>query len=502
MSFIVLTAEFAHETNTFSSRQADHAAFLAHEMHLGEDARRARRGTNTPLGGFLDVADTHGWQTIHAISAAAAPSGYVTRDAFERIAGCIVACAQASKSQINGVLLGLHGAMVPEFCDDGEGELLKRLRAVLGRSIPIAITLDPHANVTPEMVALADIIVSYKTYPHVDMRLCGHHAAGLLQRTMLGEIKPRTISAHRPMLEEVNGGRTDIGPMIDRIARARAYEAEPHVLAVSVNGGFGNADITEIGPTVLVTADISVSTDLTAHHAFAQSLMDDVWERRFERLNNYLSVDEAAQRAVAFDAAKGPLIIADYADNPGGGAYGDGTNLLAALLRAGVQQACLGPMVDPELAASLQHSTVGARMLVSLGGKTDARVGGPPLELVAELVSLSDGDYVGDGPMIGGLKRSWGPTAVLRVDGVTILVVTQPCQIYDQQQFRAFGIDPSAMRVIALKSMQHFRAAFEGIAGDIVVCDSGALCTPDLAKLSYQNVPRPIFPLDTDFNPT
>ena len=492
MSFTILTAEFSHESNTFSRCPADYAAFIDRGVSLGEAAIVARAEANTPIAGFLDIGRPAGWNIIHAISAAAQPSGPVTRDAFDRIAGVIVEAAKAHAGQIDGVLLGLHGAMVTEFCEDGEGELLERLRAVLGPDVPIGVTLDPHANVTRKMTGLADIVVSYKTYPHVDMREIGKLAAGILQRTMKGEIRPVTLRAERPMLEEANAGRTDIGPMVERIAKAKAYEQEAGVFAVSVNGGFGNADIHEVGPTVLVTCE----GDRERHQAFAEALMDDMWQRRFEKVTEFISVEAAVAEAKSYVAATGPLIIADYADNPGGGGYGDATGLLKGMIEADLRQACFGPMVDPEVAAELRKGKPGSTVSVRLGGKVDPEIGGGPLELTGTLVSASDGDYVGDGPMIGGLHSSWGPCAVLRVGDIEILVTTIRAQMNDLQQFRAFGIDPAAKRVVGLKSMQHFRAAFEPIAGKVVVCDSGALCTPDLGKLPYRRVRRPLFPLD------
>lgn len=494
MSFTVLTAEFSHESNTFSRCPADYAAFEARGVCLGDEAIAQRGEANTPLAGFLDVARAQGWRVIHTISAAAQPSGPVTRDTYERIAGVILDAAKAHRGEIDGVLLGLHGAMVTEFSQDGEGELLERLRAVLGKEVPIGITLDPHANVTRRMAKLANIIVAYKTYPHVDVRESGQLAAGILQRAMAGEIEPVTVRADRPMLEEVNGGRTDIGPMVERIARAKAYEQEPDVFAVSVNGAFGNADIEEVGPTVLVTCQ----GDLARHRAFAEALVDDMWQRRFEKVTQFLTVEAAVDEAGAFVATTGPLIIADYADNPGGGAYGDATGLLGAMIAADIRDACFGPIADPETAAELHRAQPGASVSVRLGGKVDPQVGGAPLPLTGTLVSLSDGAYVGDGPMLGGLPGSWGPCAVLRVGDIDILVTTARAQMIDLQQFRAFGIDPAAKRVVGLKSMQHFRAAFEPIAGKVIVCDSGALCTPDLTKLPYRRVRRPIFPLDRE----
>lgn len=492
MTFTVLTAEFSHESNTFSRCPADYAAFTDRGVRRGEDAIIERGNANTPIAGFLDIGRPAGWRVIHAISAAAQPSGPVTRDAFDRIACVIVEAAKAHAGKIDGVLLGLHGAMVTEFCEDGEGELLERVRAVLGPDVPIGITLDPHANVTRKMTELANIVVSYKTYPHVDVREIGKLAAGILQRAMAGEIKPVTLRAERPMLEEVNGGRTDIGPMVERIAKARAYEKEPGVFAVSVNGAFGNADIEEVGPTVLVTCE----GDGERHQAFAEALVDDMWQRRFEKVTDFLSVEDAVAEAKSYVATSGPLIIADYADNPGGGGYGDATGLLKGMIEADLEDACFGPIVDPEAAAELRKGKPGSTVSVRLGGKVDPEIGGGPLALTGTLVSVSDGAYVGDGPMMGGLRGSWGPSAVLRVGDVEILVTTIRAQMNDLQQFRAFGIDPAAKRVVGLKSMQHFRAAFEPIAGKVIVCDSGALCTPDLSKLPYKRVRRPMFPLD------
>lgn len=492
MSFNVLSAEFSHETNSFSRYKTDREAFMARYVLMGEAALRERGDENTELAGFLDAGRAHRWQLDHVLSAAAGPSGKVRRQAFDWLCEPILAAIRLKR--FDGILLGLHGAMGLDFCEDGEGELLARIRTLVGPDLPIAITLDPHANVSRQMCALADIIVSFKTYPHIDMRKAGRHAGEILQRTMAGEIHPRTIRVSRPMLEEVNGGRTDIGPMIERIAIARAYEEVDDVFAVSINAGFASADVAEVGPTVLVTAQ----GDFSAHRAFAETLADDIWNRRFEVLNNYLSVADAATLAARYIPTEGPLVIADYADNPGAGGYGDATALLRALLDAGVGNACFGPLVDASAVQTLRNAVVGQSVQISLGGATDPRFGGGPLPLEGQLLSISDGHFIGDGPMIHGLHGSFGPSAVLRVAGIEILVVSIARQILDLQQFKAFGINPQHKNVVALKSMQHFRAAFEPIAGQVIVCDSGALCTPRYDLLPYRNVPRPIFPLDRD----
>ncbi|MCH9671148.1 MAG: M81 family metallopeptidase [Gammaproteobacteria bacterium] len=492
MNFNVLTAEFSHETNSFSLHKTGRKAFMARYVLMGEAAITERGDENTELAGFLDAGRAHNWQLNHVLSAAAGPSGKVRREAFDWI--CEPILSSIKHNRFDGILLALHGAMGLEFCEDGEGELLWRIRNLVGSELPIAITLDPHANVSQQMCALADIIVSFKTYPHIDMRITGRHAGDILQRSMTGEIHPHTVRVSRPMLEEVNGGRTDIGPMIERIANARAYEAKGNVFAVSINAGFASADVAEVGPTVLVTGQ----GDFSAHTAFAETIADDIWNRRFEVLNDYLSVDEAAKIAALYKPIDGPLVIADFADNPGAGGYGDSSEMLRALLEADVGNACFGAMVDAEAAQELSTARVGQRVQITLGGKTDPRFGGGPLPLEGQLVCLSDGRFIGDGPMIHGLYGSFGPSAVLQVQGIEVLVVSIARQILDIQQFGAFGIVPQRKRVVALKSMQHFRAAFEPIAGQVIICDSGALCTPRYDRLPYRNVPRPIFPLDRD----
>lgn len=493
MPFTVLTAEFQHESNTFSCRKTDLKAFRDRYWYEGEVAFAERGDANTPLGGFLDIARRDGWTVIHPISTGATPAGPVTEDAYEHIAGVILAAITQNRDRIDGILLGLHGAMVAEHLEDGEGELLARIRAIVP-DIPIGITLDPHANVTEAMVAHAQIVIGYKTYPHVDMRERGGQAASILARTMAGEIRPVTLREHRPMLEEATGGRTDTGPMVERLARAVAYEQEPDVFAVSVNGGFGNADIAEVGPTVLVTCQ----GDAAGHRAFIREIADDIWNRRNEVVNHYLSVEDAAARARDYRATKGPLVIADYADNPGGGAYGDSTRLLAALIAAEVEESCLGGLVDPEAVAELSGRQPGETVRLRLGGKTDPRFGGGPLDVTATLLGLFAGDYVGEGPMMAGLKGGFGPSAVIRIGGIDVLVVSNAAQMLDLGQFRAFGITPERCRSVTVKSMQHFRASFEPIAGEVIVADSGALCTPDLTKLPFRRARRPIFPLDRD----
>lgn len=494
MSFRVLSAELYHETNTFSRQKTSYEAFASRLTFFGEKAIAARGDANTELAGFLDIGRERGWTLVHAMSAEAKPSGIVLADAFERLAGAICDAAARERHGLDGILLGLHGAMVVEGIEDAEGELLARLRAIAGDRLPIAVTLDSHANATEHMCALADIVVSYKTYPHVDMRGVARQAATILHRTMAGEIRPSTVRVAPPMLVEANWGRTDAGQMVELMEAARSYERSPDVFAVSINAGFPCADIADTGPTVLVTGQ----GDVEAHCGFAAGLAKRIWDGRADVVTQFYEPDEAASLACGFDAAAGPLVIADYADNPGGGSYGDSTALLAALLAAGVTDACFGAMIDAQAIAALEGREIGSSVEVSLGGRIDPDMGGGPLEVKGRLLWLGDGQYTCDGPVCGGLTLSFGRVAVLQVEGVTVLVASERAQLLDMQQFLTFGIDPRAKRVVALKSMQHFRAAFGPIAGEVIVCDSGALCSPDPRKLAYSKVRRPIYPLDPE----
>lgn len=498
MSFTVLTAEFVSENNTFKKGFTELKDFAVDCLIEGDEALRHRGNANTELAGFADVAGEKGWRMVHAISALAAPSAPVSRAAYDHVAGVICRAAAALGDRLDGILLSLHGAQVAEGIEDGEGELLARLRAVVGPDLPIAVTLDLHANATAAMAEGAQIWASYKTYPHVDMREVGQRAARLLDDAMAGRTRPVTLRRHVPMMDEVNSGRSDAGPMVALYARAREQEREPGILSVSLNAGFSDADIAEMGPSVLVTYDRGHEEAAARAAAIADAHARAIWDARFSCENDFLEVPAAVAVARGFDPSAGPLIIADYADNPGSGAYGDATNLLKGMLDAGLTNAVFAPVIDPEAAAALHRHKEGDRVTIELGGKNDPAFGGGPLRLKGQVVRLSDGAFRGDGPMLGGLDRSYGPTAVLRVDGVDILVVTENEQMLDRQQLYAFGIDPTKKAVLALKSMQHFRAAFEPIAGKVIVCDSGALSTPKMARRPYARVRRPIWPLDAE----
>jgi microcystin degradation protein MlrC len=346
----VLTGDLNHETNTFSRRPTGTPEFESYLVVEGPEILARFRDVNHEQAGFIDCAARYGWELVPTVVASANPGGTVTAEAFERYAGLILDTARTA-GPWDGVALSLHGAMVADAIEDGEGELLRRLRDVIGPDVPVAVTLDLHANVTPDMAALANILVSYKTYPHVDMRETAVHAGRLLEEVMAGRTVARTIVRQPPQLEGLDGGRTDVGPMVGLLDEVRRFEAEEGIHAVSLNAGFALADIACVGPSVTVTFDRAAEA---CAHEIADRLAAAIWASRDTVTNRYLTPAEAADLACGFDGRGRPLVIADYADNPGAGAYGDATNLLAALLEAGVTNACFGAVCDPEVACGGQ----------------------------------------------------------------------------------------------------------------------------------------------------
>jgi microcystin degradation protein MlrC len=498
----VLTARFMHETNTFSRVPTDMAMMRRRDYHLENEIPSAFRGTRSAFGATFEAADKLGWTLVHPVSANPNPSGVVTDDAFEAIAGMILDAVD-TKGPIDGVLLHLHGAMVSESHEDAEGEFLARLRRRLGPEAPIVVTLDLHANVTRKMADNASALIAYRTYPHIDQHERAWQGAELLERAMQGETRPRTVIARRPMIYGLDHGRTQRGPMAELIARGEALEASGEALAVSICAGFSRANIRDVGPSVTVTVD----GDPARAQAIAEEFMDYAWETRDFTTVKLLPVAEAV--ALARQGIPGsrpgdgdkPLVVADYTDNPGGGGYGDATAFLKGLVESEVESVVFHAICDPEAVQEGMRAGIGAKTTLTLGGKTDPSMGGAPLSLFGEVVCLTNGRFIAYGPMGGGVERDYGPSMVFRVGGIDIIVITNNGQAVDLGQFTSLGIDPTRYRTVAVKSMQHFRAAFEPIAREVILVDTGALCSEIYTPELFTRVRRPVWPLDPIINP-
>ena len=476
MTHTVLLARFKHETNTFSSLSTGREEFASTSLYAGEAIPPEFRGTNTDLGGFLRVADAEGWDVVPTVAANATPGGVVTADAFASALDRIV--DGIDDHDPDAVLLGLHGAMVSERHRDGDGRILEAVRSAVGDDVPVMATLDLHANVSDRMVDAADGLFGYDTYPHVDIGDTGETAARAMAATLAGDLTPTVIVERAPVLPPLPPLRTATEP------------ESPPVPDVSVLGGFAHADVPEAGASVVGVADESVAEATAAACADLAAAAD---ARRDEFDRTYAGVDDAVADAVAWDR-DAPLVLADVADNPGGGSAQDGTVLLEALLDAGVEDAAVAAIYDPAAVDAATEAGIGERITVDLGGHTEAN--GDPVTVEGDVRLLSDGTYRNQGPMSTGLEVSFGRTAVLAVDGIDVIVAAHRQQPYDPEAFRSHGITPERQRVLVLKSTVHYRAAFEPIAGGIREVSAPGLCSPDLSSFSYEHVRRPMYPLD------
>lgn len=494
----VLAALVMHETNTFSRVPTDLASFTRRSFYRDNEIAPAYRGTRSAMGATFEAADKYGWTLIHPVVASANPSGTVTTAAFEALAAMVLDAIDR-QGPVDGVLLHLHGAMVTDAHEDGEGALLARIRAKTGPDIPIMVTLDLHANVTHAMCDHANALIAFRTYPHIDQYERAWQAADLLARTMAGEIAPRTVLARRPLLTGLDMGRTQKGPMAELIKRADAVEAKGEALVVSICAGFQHADIHDIGPTVTVTTDAARPGAGPRGQAIAEAFMDYAWETRDYRGIDFVPIPEAIARARAAKPGDKPLVIADYTDNPGGGGYGDSTALLKAIVEAQLPRAAFCAICDPEAVLAGQAAGVGRTATIRLGGKTDPAMGGGPLELTGEVAAITDGKFIAWGLMGGGTRRDQGLSMLFRIgglDGIEIIVITNNAQATDLAQLTSLGVDPTRRTTLAVKSMHHFRAAFEPIARAVLLVDSGSLCTESYRPEMYKRVRRPIWPFD------
>lgn len=490
----VLLAAIKHESHTFNRFPTTLELIRRQHWHEGEAVPRTFRDTGLEMAGFLDVADAEGWRITTPLSAAAGSGGRVAAEAFAALLSTLEAGIRAA-GRLDGVLLALHGAMAAEGEDDADGAILERVRALVGPAVPVAATLDLHANVSDRMAAMANILVSYRTNPHVDHRETARRAGALLARAMETGVRPWSVVARAPTLVGFDRGRTHTGhgPMMDALAEADRLEREaPGVLAVSVNGGFSHADIRDAGPSVIVTGE----GDPAALRLHAEALMAMGFRRRAEETVRLATVPDAIAAMRAGGGGNGPVIVADYTDAPGGGAYGDSTVLLRAMLDAALTDAAFGAIFDPKAAATAWAAGEGARLRLAFGGWIDHRFSGTPIEAEVEVLRVSDGAYVHEGPYAPGTRGGFGRSALVRAGGVAVILATENRNILDQAQFRLFGVEPARLSALGLKCMHGFRAAFEPVASRVLSCDAGGLTTYEYARLGFQTLRRPIWPLD------
>ncbi len=478
---------FQHETNTFAPSRADYAAFEAGGgwpgVQYGERIFGAVEGANIPAAGAIRALRKRGHSLVGTAWAAASPSAHVTAEAFERIAAKLVENLKAA-GPLDGVYLDLHGAMVVETYDDGEGELLRRVREALGARVPVVASLDLHANVTRAMVALADALVAYRTYPHVDMADTGARAALALDRILKSGERPAKAFHALDFLTGLPSQCSFIEPCKSLYSHLEQLERETDAV-LSFTPGFPMADFAECGMAVF-----GYGFDSTSVQASVARLRDAVAVSEKDFAMELHAAQAAVQRARAVGEPGSPVVLADTQDNPGAGGNGDTTGILRALIEQNARDAVAGLLIDPASARRAHEAGLNSNLAFSLGG-TSGIAGDAPLAGEFTVERLGDGRFTCTGPMFRGFHMTLGPMALLRsrsASGVRVVLASRKCQAADQEMFRHVGVEPRASRILALKSSVHFRADFEPLAKEVLVVKSPGPALADPAEFRWKKL--------------
>lgn len=485
----IAIAGLVHETNTYASPPTSVEQFT---IRRGAQLREGFAGTSTPVGGMLAAADELGAVVLPLVHAGAEPSGTIVRATYDALAEELVA-AVAAAPPVDLVALDLHGAGVAEGVDDVEGDLCRRVREVLPSETKLVAAFDLHGNLTQEMADQLSLALGCHEYPHVDMSDRGAELIRLGARIVAEGLEPRIHVERLPLL--LGTGPTtctlDRGPAVDVNERCKALEQRPQILDCTFFHGFPPADVPCAGASIVAIDDGRGGSA----RAVAEEAASRLWELRREFAGPLPSPAEAVAAAMAAVAAGDrPVVLNDLGDNPGGGAPGDCTRLLRALLDAGADDACLGVLYDPEAVVLAREAGPGATIDLRLGGKVSSRQG-EPLDVRAYIRSLSDGRFRLQA-MWKGYEVDIGPMALLRVAGVDVLVGSVRGQVYDPEVFRVHGIDVTKRALVCVKSAVHFRAGFAPLAASIISANSPGLSSADVGDFDRVRADGPLYPLD------
>ena len=487
----IVIAMMMHETNTFSPVPTPIESFGRMGAMSGPAAIAELTGTNTQAGGFIGVAQEIGAEFTLPMAASANPSGLVQKAAYEQMCEAIVG---EIRKGCDAAFLALHGAMVVEHFDDGEGELLRRIRA-MAPDLPIAVGLDFHAQMTAAMIDNATVVTGYRTYPHIDMGHTAQRAGRTLVRALNGEIAPKMVWGFRPMLTSTLSHTPSRQPMKDIMDRANAAEDTGQVLNASVFGGFPQADIPHLSCSAVIVCDKRTAEG----EILLNSLLDMAWERREAFLYTGEALSAQVARAKTLDG--GPIILADHGDNTASGGTQDVMSVIAEAMKQGLKDVAAGPIWDPANVAKMIEAGIGATVTLELGGKIDMpqlNLKGKPLRVTGTVKCITDGEFTVTGPMATGTRIRMGRTAVLDTGKMQIVVSERRSEPFDLGVFTHCGIDPRRKKYVLIKSRQHFRAGFEPIAKHIVMCDGDGVTSSDLKLFDYKNRRLPLYPFEPD----
>jgi len=490
----LLIAMMMHETNNFSPVPTDLQRFalgLGQLPPQGASAVQAYRNTGTATGAFIDLAEAAGADFELVIAAHAAPSGPVHDEAYEVMASTIVEAL--AKGGYDGILLDLHGAMVTQSFEDGEGELLRRIRAV-DPLTPMGIAYDMHANVYADMVELAQVVAGYHTYPHVDMFETGMRAGKALLRLISGEVRPSTSWARLPMIPHIMRQSSLDEPNQSIQARAQQMEEEG-ALSASVFTGFPHADIENAGLSVVVVTD--------NNPVLAESLRDELlqmaWLSRSQWVYPVEPLAESVARAKLL--TEGPVVLLDHYDNAASGGTMDTTAVLAEVLHQGLRNVAFFAIFDPQAVQQAIQAGVGQTVSLSVGGKLKMPLmphRSEPVVLNGVVKSISSGKYIAKGPMSKGARQDMGASVVIDTGHVEVALISRHVEPFDVNALISLGIDPTQKHYVVLKSRVHWRAGMGHLAKAVVECAGAGACTSDYSELDFKRLRRPIYPLDLD----
>ncbi|MGG1675972.1 M81 family metallopeptidase [Neobacillus sp. NRS-1170] len=482
-------AFFYHESHSFSPMKTEMEQFRNEGYFIGDEIYDAYSGTKTEVGGFLDVLrQVENVETVPLLCSAAVPSGVVTTEAYSFIEKQMLESLM-NAGRLDGLLLALHGAMVVEHLFDPEEHLLGKIRGILGSDVPIATTLDMHANLSEKMIEYTPLHFGFKTYPHVDMYEQGLQAAKALLKQLKNGVTYYAAFEKLPMMPPSINMRTAEGPMYKMIEWAKQVEDEEEVYNVSIFGGFPYSDIPMAGASVLV-----VALNPQKGKEAAQKLASLFWSVREEFIMDLPNVKQGLDMALSIEDNK-PIVLADISDNPLSCGSGDTTELLREVVNLNLAETLFGGLYDPESIEACRKSGVGNKVTLLLGGKVSPEFG-EPVQVEATIIALSDGVFYNSGPFNQNLKVDLKGAAHIRVGKMDILLIGRPMSANDPEMFRHIGLEPSTKRILCLKAKNHFRAAFETIVGHIIYVDAPGVASNRLTTFTYHHIPRPIWPLD------
>jgi microcystin degradation protein MlrC len=486
----ILIARLNHETNTFSPVPTPLASFAP---TYGEAAYQSSVGMRTAMAAFIDLANTLGATVVTPVSATANPSGPVQAAAYDALTQCIVAAAPGC----DAILLDLHGAMVAENSLDGEGDLLAHVRAA-APGVPIGVALDLHGNITQKIMDHADVVVGFKTYPHVDMYETGLHAGRLLLAMLQGEQRYTVRWRQLPLMSHTLCSTTLFGATQRAVQAAQAAEQDG-LPAVSIFAGFSLADIPAPCVSVVATA-----IDSPQGVAYAQATVDriaeQIWAERSQFVYRSEPLVESMQRALAMaEGASKPVLLVDHSDNCMSGGTCDTMDVLQAALAQGLRDIAVGPLCDPQAVAQMVDAGVGAQVSIALGNKvalTQLGIVKHPMPVTGTVRAISDGVYTVSGPIYTGQRCCMGRSVLLDIGSAQIVVTELPHEPWDIGVFQCVGADPSQHRFLLLKSRMYCRPVFVPLSQGLVECDSPGVTSSDYALYPFSKVTRPVFPLD------